>query len=570
MFEIAELFRNELRKTSNEELIKLAELSNMQQYLDLSIYKEKGITEYPKKEVMVALIVELGELMNEFPTKFKYWKDTAKDNYQKGLVEYVDCLHFALSLTNYMTSEDIEKFSNFIDEPREEAIIKVVGVGGGGNNAIGHMYEQGIKHVSFVIINTDRQALNNSPVPDRLLIGRDGLGAGNDPEVAREAAEESAEDIARLFDDDTKMVFITAGMGGGTGTGAAPVVARIAREKGLLTIGIVTIPFLFEGNKKILKALEGAEEMARNVDAILIVNNDELIGIYPDLNWMNAFGKADDTLSNAARSIAELITSDGYMNLDFKDVNTTLRDGHAAIISTGFGEGEHRVTKAIQDALHSPLLKNRDITKSKKLLFNLYFSRNADPEFAMGEASELTSFINGINEDVDVIYGICFDDTLGNKIKITILAAGFDFTIKDRTIAAAKPGKEENRSGFAKAAVAEEEPAPQVSSAEVIKNVYGAEKVEVIERERESNRYIVLTPEQFDDEAILETFESTPALNRDKRTVDSLRRQASAPAGSPAPVTAPGTAGTAAPSPATPAAPATPRTPEPPANEIVF
>ena len=238
-----------------------------------------------------------------------------------------------------MTSEDIEKFSNFIDEPREEAIIKVVGVGGGGNNAIGHMYEQGIKHVSFVIINTDRQALNNSPVPDRLLIGRDGLGAGNDPEVAREAAEESAEDIARLFDDDTKMVFITAGMGGGTGTGAAPVVARIAREKGLLTIGIVTIPFLFEGNKKILKALEGAEEMARNVDAILIVNNDELIGIYPDLNWMNAFGKADDTLSNAARSIAELITSDGYMNLDFKDVNTTLRDGHAAIISTGFGEG---------------------------------------------------------------------------------------------------------------------------------------------------------------------------------------------------------------------------------------
>ena len=469
-----------------------------------------------------------------------------------------------------MTSEDIEKFSNFIDEPREEAIIKVVGVGGGGNNAIGHMYEQGIKHVSFVIINTDRQALNNSPVPDRLLIGRDGLGAGNDPEVAREAAEESAEDIARLFDDDTKMVFITAGMGGGTGTGAAPVVARIAREKGLLTIGIVTIPFLFEGNKKILKALEGAEEMARNVDAILIVNNDELIGIYPDLNWMNAFGKADDTLSNAARSIAELITSDGYMNLDFKDVNTTLRDGHAAIISTGFGEGEHRVTKAIQDALHSPLLKNRDITKSKKLLFNLYFSRNADPEFAMGEASELTSFINGINEDVDVIYGICFDDTLGNKIKITILAAGFDFTIKDRTIAAAKPGKEENRSGFAKAAVAEEEPAPQVSSAEVIKNVYGAEKVEVIERERESNRYIVLTPEQFDDEAILETFESTPALNRDKRTVDSLRRQASAPAGSPAPATAPGTAGTAAHSPATPAAPATPRTPEPPANEIVF
>ena len=166
--------------------------------------------------------------------------------------------------------------------------------------------------------------------------------------------------------------------------------------------------------------------MSKYVDAILVVNNEQLTEIYSDLNWMNAFGKADDTLTNAARSISELITSDGYMNLDFKDVNTTLKDGGAAIISTGYGEGEHRVTKAINDALHSPLLKNRDIFGSKRLLFNLYFSRNADPEFAMGEAAELTSFINNLDPDVDVIYGICFDDTLGNKIKITILAAGFE------------------------------------------------------------------------------------------------------------------------------------------------
>ncbi len=288
-----------------------------------------------------------------------------------------------------MTIDDIDKNSNFVDENRDEVIIKVIGVGGGGDNAVNHMYEQGIRKVSFVVCNTDKQALNNSVVPNRLLIGPNitkGLGAGNNPELARQAAEESAEEIARLFDDETKMVFITAGMGGGTGTGAGPVVARIAQEKGLLTIGIVTIPFFFEGEKKIFKALDGAEEMSKYVDALLVVNNEQLTEIYPDLDWMNAFGKADDTLSNAARSISELITCDGYMNLDFNDVNTTLRNGGAAIISTGFGEGEHRVTKAIEDALNSPLLKNKDIFGSKRLLFNLYFSREADQKFVMGEA----------------------------------------------------------------------------------------------------------------------------------------------------------------------------------------
>ena len=261
---------------------------------------------------------------------------------------------------------DIERDANFIDDSQNVAshgdvIIKVIGVGGGGNNAVNHMYEQGIEKVSFLVCNTDWQALKNSPVPNRLLIGpktTEGLGAGNNPELAREAAEESADDIAREFDDDTKMVFITAGMGGGTGTGAAPVVARIARDRGLLTIGIVTIPFLFEGEKKIMKALDGAEEMSKYVDALLVVNNEQLTEIYADLDWMNAFGKADDTLSNAARSISELITGHGYMNLDFKDVNTTLRNGGAAIISTGYGEGEHRVSRAIEDALNSPLLKS--------------------------------------------------------------------------------------------------------------------------------------------------------------------------------------------------------------------
>ncbi len=271
---------------------------------------------------------------------------------------------------------------NFVTNDNEQSnIIMVIGVGGGGNNAINHMYKQGIKNVTFVVCNTDRQALNNSPVPTKLLIGPNtthGLGAGNNPEVAKESAEESCNAINDLFNNDLKMVFITAGMGGGTGTGAAPVIARIAKERGLLTIGIVTIPFLFEGEKKILKALDGADEMSKFVDALLVINNERITEIYSDYDFMNAFGKADDTLATAARSISDLITCHGYMNLDFNDVDTTLRNGGAAIISSGYGEGDHRVTKAIEDALNSPLLKNRDVLGSKKLLFNIYFSPEAD------------------------------------------------------------------------------------------------------------------------------------------------------------------------------------------------
>ncbi|MDE6826722.1 MAG: cell division FtsZ family protein, partial [Paramuribaculum sp.] len=267
-----------------------------------------------------------------------------------------------------------------ISEANQTNIIKVIGVGGGGNNAVSHMYKQNIKDVSFVVLNTDLQALKNSPVPTKLQIGS-GLGAGNKPEVAREAAENDVEKIRELLDTRTKMVFITAGMGGGTGTGAAPVVAREAKARSILTVGIVTIPFRFEGDRKILKALEGVDEMAKHVDALLVINNERLTEIYGDLDFLNAFGKADDTLSTAASSISELITADGYMNLDFNDVDTTLRDGGAAIISSGYGEGENRVTKAIQDALHSPLLKNRDILTSKRLLFNIYYSRQAQQQF---------------------------------------------------------------------------------------------------------------------------------------------------------------------------------------------
>ncbi len=418
-----------------------------------------------------------------------------------------------------MTIQDIRDNYDFVVDNNEDTIIKVIGVGGGGNNAINHMYQQGIKNVSFVVCNTDKQALNNSPVPTRVLIGPTvtrGLGAGNLPEVARKAAEESVEQLNELFDDQTKMVFITAGMGGGTGTGAAPVVARIAKERGLLTIGIVTIPFLFEGEKKILKALDGADEMSKYVDALLVINNERLTEIYHDLNFINAFGKADDTLSTAARSISELITCDGHINLDFNDVDTTLRNGGAAIISSGYGEGEHRVTKAIEDALNSPLLKNRDIFGSKKLLFNLYFSRNAEDEFVMDEAKELTAFVNKLDTGVDVIWGVAFDESLGNKVKITILASGFDITIRD----------DEQEKVFS----LKQKPADKDSRTR-LSDEYGQEKIEDLQKTKDSARYIILTPEQMDDDAIVEKLEKSPAYNRDKKVADEIKLGLKANAG---------------------------------------
>ena len=325
----------------------------------------------------------------------------------------------------------LNKYESNSDEPDR---IVVIGVGGGGNNAVNYMYSQDIQSVSFVVANTDRQALLSSPVPNKLLLGPTvtrGRGAGAKPEVARAAAEESATDVDNLFGPDVDMVFVTAGMGGGTGTGAAPVVARIARERGLLTIGIVTIPFLFEGLKKINKALAGAEEMSKYVDALLVINNERLTDIYPDEIFEDAFAKADDTLATAARSISEIITNEGYINLDFNDVDTTLRDGGTAIISIGYGEGENRVTKAIEDALNSPLLNNTDVFTSKHLLFNLCYSRQAEVRFKTHEAREFNDFVSKIDPQVEVIWGIKYDESLGDKVKLTVLASGFDITIRE-------------------------------------------------------------------------------------------------------------------------------------------
>ncbi len=309
------------------------------------------------------------------------------------------------------------------------SIIKVIGVGGGGGNAVNYMYNEGIHDVNFVICNTDSKALADSPIPVRLQLGSEGLGAGNRPARAREAAEESIEGIRSMLNDGTKMVFITAGMGGGTGTGAAPVIAREAKQMGILTVGIVTIPFLFEGNKKIDQALDGVEEISKHVDALLVINNERLREIYPDLNVLSAFERADNTLSVAARSIAEIITMHGVINLDFRDVCTVLKDGGVAIMSSGYGEGENRVSAAIKDALHSPLLNSNDIFNSKKVLLSISFcAENEGDTLMMEEMNEVHDFMGQFRDDVETKWGLSVDPTLGKKVKITILATGFGIT----------------------------------------------------------------------------------------------------------------------------------------------
>lgn len=310
-------------------------------------------------------------------------------------------------------------------------IIKVIGVGGGGGNAVNYMYRMGIHDVNFVVCNTDCKALMDSPVPVRLQLGNEGLGAGNRPERAKKAAEESIDRIREMLDDGTKMVFITAGMGGGTGTGAAPVIAHEAKEKGILTVGIVTIPFRFEGNKKIDQALDGVDAIRKEVDALLVINNEKLREIYPDLTIRSAFQKADNTLSVAARSIAEIITMHGIINLDFQDVGTVLRDGGVALMSTGFGEGTGRVTAAINEALHSPLLNNNDIFNSRKILLSITFSEDetgvegTSAELMMEEMNEVHDFMGRFRDDVETKFGLSTDPSLGKKVKVTILATGF-------------------------------------------------------------------------------------------------------------------------------------------------
>lgn len=305
-------------------------------------------------------------------------------------------------------------------------IIKVIGVGGGGGNAVRNMYSQGIKDVSFAICNTDSQALSRSNVPTKIQLGDTGLGAGGNPEKGRAAAETSIEQIKALFNDTTQMVFITAGMGGGTGTGAAPIIAHIAKEMGILTIGIVTIPFQFEMKPKIVKAIKGVNEMKENVDALLVINNERLREIYADgiTTAKEAFCKADDILTTATKSIAEIITIEGTINRDFCDVETIMKDGGSAIMAMGRAKGKYRIQNAILDALNSPLLNDNDIEKAQKLLYIIYSSK--ENPILINELSELNTFMEELDPNIEVIWGLYDDDSLGEDVKITLIATGFD------------------------------------------------------------------------------------------------------------------------------------------------
>lgn len=314
----------------------------------------------------------------------------------------------------------------------QSSIIKVIGVGGGGSNAVNHMYKQGIEGVDFIVCNTDLQALDMSPVPNKVHLGKKGLGAGAVPQVGKRAAEEKASEIKQLLSHNTEMLFITAGMGGGTGTGAAPVIARVAKEIDLddddvskiLTVAIVTVPFSFEGRKRKKQAIEGIAELRKYCDAVLIISNDKLRQLYGDLPLSKAFAEADNILLSAAKGIAEIITVKAYVNIDFKDVNTVMKNSGVAIMGTGIAEGKDRATKAIDMALTSPLLNDNDITGTNNIL--LYLS-SGEKELSMDEITDITEYIIAkTGNDVEIIWGAGSDNSLGDNISVTVVATGFD------------------------------------------------------------------------------------------------------------------------------------------------
>jgi cell division protein FtsZ len=416
----------------------------------------------------------------------------------------------------------------------DSSIIKVIGVGGGGGNAVNHMYRQGITDVSFVVCNTDNQALVKSPVPTKIQLGIDtteGLGAGGKPEVARMAAEESIDKIKDLLKDNTKMVFITAGMGGGTGTGASPVVAKAAHDLGILTVGIVTIPFAFEGNMKIRQALEGVAALSEHVDAILVINNEKLKQIYPDLELSNAFAKADDVLTNAAKAIAEIITVPGYINTDFADVYSIMKDGNVAIMNTGYASGEGRITKAIEDALNSPLLNTNDVSGASKILLSLYCSTTE--QIRMEEVEQIHEFMSKVGENVQVIWGASFDDELKDQVKITLIATGFDVSDipgMPSTVAKAhthKPVMSAEASKFFDSPKKEVEPEVELTEdeeTEAQKKVDTAKAfeqyyVKSLKNEPEIEKFVetelpIFTLDDLEDETTLKNVENIPAWKR--------------------------------------------------------
>jgi len=396
---------------------------------------------------------------------------------------------------------------NFVLPEKQPTIIKVVGVGGGGGNAVNHMFNEGIRDVSYLICNTDQQVLFTSPIPDKLQLGPEtthGLGAGNKPAVAKQAAEESEEDIRRALGDSTKMVFITAGMGGGTGTGAAPVIAKISRSMDILTVGIVTIPFSWEGAVKINQAMDGVDAISKEVDALLVINNDLLSTIYPDMTVMNGFKKADDTLCTAAKSIAEIITIPGYINLDFADVKTVLKDGGVAVMSAGKAKGKNRVIDAMNEALRSPLLNNNDVFQASKILFNISCGTGKH-ELVLEETQQINKFMEQFEDRVQVvIWGISIDESLGEELKVTLLASGFG--VNDVPAMKQYHQQEENKNQA-------EQEETRIRRDNQIRSYYG--KAGVPPRRFYCTPF-VMSEEDLNNDALIERLSEEPANQRTK------------------------------------------------------
>ena len=400
-----------------------------------------------------------------------------------------------------------------------QTIIKVIGVGGGGGNAVSNMYREGIRDVSFVLCNTDNQALQKSEVPNKLLIGQNtthGLGSGNVPEVGEKAALESKEDISRMLDDGTRMAFVTAGMGGGTGTGAGPVVAKISKDMGILTVGIVTIPFVFEGRPKIVKALRGVRNMAQNVDSLLVINNERLRN-FADMPVPQANRKADETLTIAAKSIAEIVTTDLEQNVDFADVDTTMRNSGVALISIGFGEGEGRLRQAITEALVNDV---NNIFNAKRVAFVIYYSH--EDELRISEMDDIHDFMSQFKTEYEVKWGHGYDDSLGHKIKITILVTGFGLEdILTKTEQQELVTEEQLRE------MAEKEEAERKRRAEedALMGRYYGEYID----SRPNAEIVVFAVDELDDDALISFMEDKPAYKRTAKDIQQIRRKGEEP-----------------------------------------
>lgn len=367
----------------------------------------------------------------------------------------------------------------------QSSIIKVIGVGGGGSNAVTHMFKQGIRGVDFMICNTDSQALDTSPVPLKIQLGNKGLGAGAIPQVGRDAASENIDEIRKVLENNTKMVFITAGMGGGTGTGAAPVIAALARELGILTVGIVTLPFSFEGRKRTQQAKAGIDELRKSVDTLLIICNDKLRELEGDLKLSEAFGKADNILAVAAKGIAEIITVTGYINVDFEDVKTVMKESGKAIMGSGMATGENRALEAVQIAMSSPLLDDANIRGASNIL--LYISSGSS-EITLDEVMEITDYIqHEAGSDADIIWGNGTDETLGEEISITLVATGF----------ASKEGNsiEKHKAEVVVYPLNQDDPRPKVPTPQVKSAPAALEEITLITKNQPSTEPVFRTPQ---------------------------------------------------------------------------